>query len=151
MGWTTGTNSANTVAIAYKAPGSELVTEKVCLKTEGNVNKLKADLRQNVMHFRSREFIFVTDQGTEIDDDAVLKHELKTNPKKNKILHLKIQPKEVIFTESWTMQYAKISVKLLDREHFIVGNGVLIHPMLILTSTEVIYNVETRAMYKYVL
>ena len=90
MGWTTGTNSANTVAISYKAPGSELETEKVCLKTEGNVNNLRADLRKNVMHFRSREFIFVTDQGTEIDDDAVRKHQLKNNPKKNKILHLKI-------------------------------------------------------------
>ena len=35
-------------------------------QTEGNVNKLKADLRHGVMHFRSREFIFVTDYGRRV-------------------------------------------------------------------------------------
>jgi hypothetical protein len=49
------------------------------------------------------------------------------------------------------MDHSKQTVKILDRDYHISGNGVLIHPLLVLTSLEVINNVNTRQMNKHVL
>jgi hypothetical protein len=115
----------------------------VFLKNEGSIQKLYNDIRKQVRYFRPRDFCFVNQSLKEIDDDGTLLAQLK-GIKRKAILNLRVVPHDPLFTESWISENAKASVKILDRDYYIVGNGMLIHPLLVLTSIEVINNVSTR-------
>jgi hypothetical protein len=138
------------IKVTYKPMGGNDPLE-MKVGWSSSLDSIRDKVRKEWADFRCREFEIRSAQAHLIDSDARLKQILSTVTAGHGVTLVAAPVKPNTFDDTDHLHICKYVVKLLNKDHEVVGCGYILTPNLILTSMDLIKDESSAEHHKRVL